>query len=187
VRPLSILIMIVIQLTKKMVQTRKSLHTRKVDILISISIDIVCNRGWRSRWYPHTSPWGTFWFEVLMIPTEMNINFMWQWPCNTSSENSSKSKTNTRTGKTVFKLPTNIHFLVKFRISKTSYFINNKQIFLKLRIFTNFNTDFPVVVFVFDFKEFSEECYMAIIKTQFKLKYYSRKTRRFHLICKCFV
>jgi hypothetical protein len=54
-------------------------------------------------------------------------------------------------------LPTNIHFLVKFRISKNSYLINNKPIFLKLRIFTNFNTVFPVVVLVFDFEEFSEE------------------------------
>jgi hypothetical protein len=42
-------------------------------------------------------------------------------------------------------------------ISKTSYFMNNKPIFLKLRIFTNFNTVFPVVVLVFDFEEFSEE------------------------------
>jgi hypothetical protein len=48
-----------------------------------------------------------------------------------------------------------IHFLVKFRISKNSYFINNKPIFLKLRIFTNFNTSFPVVILVFDFEEFS--------------------------------
>jgi hypothetical protein len=38
-----------------------------------------------------------------------------------------------------------------------SYFINNKPIFLKHRIFTNFNTVFPVVVLVFDFEEFSEE------------------------------
>jgi hypothetical protein len=38
-----------------------------------------------------------------------------------------------------------------------SYFINNKPIFLKLRMFTNFNTVFPVVVLVFDFEEFSEE------------------------------
>jgi hypothetical protein len=50
-----------------------------------------------------------------------------------------------------------IHFLVKFRNSKNSYFINNKPIFLKLRIFTNFNTVFPIVVLVFDFEEFSEE------------------------------
>jgi hypothetical protein len=52
---------------------------------------------------------------------------------------------------------TNIQFLVKFRISKTSYFINNKPIFLKLRLFTNLNTVFPVVVLVFNFEEFSEE------------------------------
>jgi hypothetical protein len=54
-------------------------------------------------------------------------------------------------------LPTNIHFLVKFRISKKSYFINNKTIFLKLRLFTNFNTVFLVVVLVFDVEEFSED------------------------------
>jgi hypothetical protein len=54
-------------------------------------------------------------------------------------------------------LPTNINFLVKCRISKNSYFINNKPIFLKLGIFNNFNTVFPVVVLVFDFEEFSEE------------------------------
>jgi hypothetical protein len=29
--------------------------------------------------------------------------------------------------------------------------------FLKLRIFTNFNMVFPVLVLVFDFEEFSEE------------------------------
>jgi hypothetical protein len=50
-----------------------------------------------------------------------------------------------------------LHFLVKFRISKNSYFVNNKPIFLKLRIVTNFNTVFPVIVLVFDFEEFSEE------------------------------
>jgi hypothetical protein len=50
-------------------------------------------------------------------------------------------------------LPTNIHFLVKFRISKNSYFINNKPIFLKLRIFTTFKTVFLVVVLVFGFEE----------------------------------
>jgi hypothetical protein len=53
------------------------------------------------------------------------------------------------------RLPTNIHFLVKFRISKNSYFINNKQIFLKLWIVTNFNTAFLVVVLVFDFEKYS--------------------------------
>jgi hypothetical protein len=53
----------------------------------------------------------------------------------------------------------NIHFLVKFRTSKNSYFINNKPTFLKLRIFTNSNTVFPVVVLVFDFEEFSEEVF----------------------------
>jgi hypothetical protein len=43
------------------------------------------------------------------------------------------------------------------RISKHSYFINNKPIFLKLRIFTNFNTVFPVLVLGFYFEDFSEE------------------------------
>jgi hypothetical protein len=36
-------------------------------------------------------------------------------------------------------LPTNMHFIVKFRNSKISYFINIKQLFLKLLIFTNLN------------------------------------------------
>jgi hypothetical protein len=40
-------------------------------------------------------------------------------------------------------------------LKKFTYFINNKPIFPKFRIFTNFNTVFPVVVF--DFEEFSEE------------------------------
>jgi hypothetical protein len=53
------------------------------------------------------------------------------------------------------RLTSNIHFLVKFRISKNSYFINNKPTFLKLWIFTNFY--FPVAVLVFDFEEFSED------------------------------
>jgi hypothetical protein len=52
---------------------------------------------------------------------------------------------------------TNIHFLVKFRISKIHNFLDIKGIFLKLRIFTNFNTAFPVLVLGFDFEEFSEE------------------------------
>jgi hypothetical protein len=55
-------------------------------------------------------------------------------------------------------LPTNIHFLVKFRFKK-NYKVpaaDIKLIFLKLWIFTNFNTVFPVLVLVFDFEEFSE-------------------------------
>jgi hypothetical protein len=66
------------------------------------------------------------------------------------------------TGKTVLKLvkiqalPTNIHFFVKFRISKIHNVLDVKGIFLKLWIFTNLNTVFPVLVLVFDFKEFSE-------------------------------
>jgi hypothetical protein len=44
-----------------------------------------------------------------------------------------------------------------FRISKNSYFINNKPLFLKPRIFTNLNTVFPVLALVFYFEEFSEE------------------------------
>jgi hypothetical protein len=48
-------------------------------------------------------------------------------------------------------------FPCKISNFKNFYFINNKLIFLKLRIFTNFNTVFPVVVLVFDFEEFSEE------------------------------
>jgi hypothetical protein len=39
----------------------------------------------------------------------------------------------------------------------TKLFINNKPIFLKLRIFTNFNTVFPVIVLISYFVEFSEE------------------------------
>jgi hypothetical protein len=35
--------------------------------------------------------------------------------------------------------------------------MNNKPIFLKLMIFTNFNAVFPVVVLVFDFEGFSKE------------------------------
>jgi hypothetical protein len=54
------------------------------------------------------------------------------------------------------RLPTNMHFL-DFEFQKNSYFINNKPLFLKLMIFTNFNMVFPVVVLVFDFEEFSEE------------------------------
>jgi hypothetical protein len=95
----------------------------------------------------------------------------------TPSENSSKSKTTT--GKTILKLVkiqillkfeilqenvcwwasvTHQHtFPYKFRVSKNSYFINNQPIFLKLRIFTNSNTVFPLVVLVFYFEEFSEE------------------------------
>jgi hypothetical protein len=34
---------------------------------------------------------------------------------------------------------------------------SNFNFFLKLRIFTNFNTAFPVVEIVFDFEEFSKE------------------------------
>jgi hypothetical protein len=52
-------------------------------------------------------------------------------------------------------LPTNIHFFVKFRISKIHNVLDAKGIFLKLWIFTNFNMVFPVLVLVFDFKEFS--------------------------------
>jgi hypothetical protein len=48
-------------------------------------------------------------------------------------------------------LPTNIHFLVKFLISKIHNVLDIKLIFLKLGIFTNFNTVFPVLVLVFDF------------------------------------
>jgi hypothetical protein len=84
---------------------------------------------------------------VYMITKRPGFFSTWP-PCNTSFENSSKSKSQ--------RLPTNIRFLVKFRISKNSYFINNKAIFLKLRIFTNFNTVFPVVVLVFDCEEFSK-------------------------------
>jgi hypothetical protein len=54
-------------------------------------------------------------------------------------------------------LPTNIHFLVKFRISNIHNVLDIKLIFLKLWIFTNFYTVFPVLVLVFDFEEFSEE------------------------------
>jgi hypothetical protein len=53
-------------------------------------------------------------------------------------------------------LPSDIHFLVKFRIWKIHNVLDIKLIFLKLWIFTNFNTVFPVVVLVFDFEEFSE-------------------------------
>jgi hypothetical protein len=55
------------------------------------------------------------------------------------------------------RLPTNIRYFVKFRISKIHNILDIKLIFLKLWIFTNFNTVFPVVVLVFDFEEFSEE------------------------------
>jgi hypothetical protein len=54
-------------------------------------------------------------------------------------------------------LPTNINFLVKFRISKIQNVLDIKLTFLKLWSFTNFNTVFPVLVLVFDFEEFSEE------------------------------
>jgi hypothetical protein len=54
-------------------------------------------------------------------------------------------------------LPTNIQFLVKFQISKIHNVPDIKLIFLKLWIFTNCDTVFPVVVSVFDFEEFSEE------------------------------
>jgi hypothetical protein len=47
-------------------------------------------------------------------------------------------------------LPTNIHFLVKFRISKIHNVIDIKLIFIKLWIFTNFNT---VLVLIFDFED----------------------------------
>jgi hypothetical protein len=47
-----------------------------------------------------------------------------------------------------------IHF--QFRISKIHNVLDIKLIFLKLWIFTNFNTAFPVLVLVFDFEEFSE-------------------------------
>jgi hypothetical protein len=53
-------------------------------------------------------------------------------------------------------LPTNIHFFVTFRISEIHNVLDVKVIFLKLWIFTNLNTVFPVLVLVFDFKEFSE-------------------------------
>jgi hypothetical protein len=49
------------------------------------------------------------------------------------------------------------HFLVKFRILKIHNVLDIKLIFLKLWIFTNFNTVFPDLVLVFDFEEFSEE------------------------------
>jgi hypothetical protein len=55
------------------------------------------------------------------------------------------------------RLPTNIHFHVKFRIQKfITSILDIKLIFLKLCFFTNFNTVFPVIVLVFDFEEFSE-------------------------------
>jgi hypothetical protein len=54
-------------------------------------------------------------------------------------------------------LPTNIHFLVKLQILKIHNVLNIKLIFLKLWIFTNFNTVFLVLVLVFDFEEFSQE------------------------------
>jgi hypothetical protein len=65
-------------------------------------------------------------------------------------------------------LPTKIHFFVKFRNWKISYFINNKLIFLKLWvwIFTNLNIVFPVVVLVFDFDEFSEGVLPGHYQTQ---------------------
>jgi hypothetical protein len=47
--------------------------------------------------------------------------------------------------------------IVKFRNSKIHNILDIKLIFLKLWIFTNFNTVFPVLVLVFDFEEFSEE------------------------------
>jgi hypothetical protein len=54
--------------------------------------------------------------------------------------------------------------ILKFRISKIHNVLDIKLIFLKLWIFTNFNTVFPVLVLVFVFEEFSEEvlhrCYM---------------------------
>jgi hypothetical protein len=53
-------------------------------------------------------------------------------------------------------LPTSIHFLVKFRISKIHNILDIKMIFLKLWILTNLNMVFPVLVLVFDFEEFSE-------------------------------
>jgi hypothetical protein len=56
-------------------------------------------------------------------------------------------------------LPTNIHFLVKFRISKIhtgNILVDIKPIFLKLWIFTNITMVFPVVASVFDFYEFLE-------------------------------
>jgi hypothetical protein len=53
-------------------------------------------------------------------------------------------------------LPTNIHFLVKFRISKIHNVLDIELIFLKLWIFTNLNTAFPVFVLVCDFEQFSE-------------------------------
>jgi hypothetical protein len=48
------------------------------------------------------------------------------------------------------------YFFVKFRISKIHNFLDVKGMFLKLWIFTNFNMVFPVLVLVFNFKEFSE-------------------------------
>jgi hypothetical protein len=56
------------------------------------------------------------------------------------------------------RLPTNIHFLVKFRILKIHNVLNIKPICLKLWILTNFNKIFPVVrvVTVFNSDEFSE-------------------------------
>jgi hypothetical protein len=43
-------------------------------------------------------------FEPVRGTTSINQSNLFQWPCNTSSENSSKSKTNTNTEKTVLKL-----------------------------------------------------------------------------------
>jgi hypothetical protein len=54
-------------------------------------------------------------------------------------------------------LPTDIHFFVKFRISKIHKFLDVKGIFLKLWIFTNFAMVFPVQL-----KNFQKGCYMAI-------------------------
>jgi hypothetical protein len=48
------------------------------------------------------------------------------------------------------------HFLVKFPISKIHNVLDIKLIFLKLWVFTNFNTVFPVLVLVSDFEEFLE-------------------------------
>jgi hypothetical protein len=46
--------------------------------------------------------------------------------------------------------------VLKLEISKIHNVLDIKLIFLALGIFTNFNTVFPGLVLVFDFKEFSE-------------------------------
>jgi sodium-coupled neutral amino acid transporter 9 len=56
------------------------------------------------------------------------------------------------------RLPTSIHFLVKFRSSKIHNVFDIKPISFNLWIFTNFNTVFPVVVLVFWFWGIFRRC-----------------------------